>query len=470
FSVFVIATPIVGLILGAFLFSGWDKAQEQRSADTGISILFDNNYRLYLLGIAFSCIAQHPLAGGGSRSFSWESFRFYDVDLHGSAITRKPELVHNEFLQAGTDYGLIGVGLLMVLLGTLILIALIRLMFSERFSASSTGNFWLLGGVAALAGMLVQSCFSFVFHLFPGILLLGICLGMISWTSAAAVTYRPQLIGTKILLTVVTILCAACLFPEGWKKARITQILWPTYFSKTPPVLPESGIGALTDAIAIWPTSEFYQERGILFLKAAADGAEIPRATENAIHDFRQAAKLHPHDPGPQVNLANLLSHEQRDQEAEVAYELAIQLQGGMESAYKAHLFHIKHLLRKAGRLFSPETPSPTLEVMEAAAGEMEKSIKQMQWIGLESIETRVSVHESLGVAREANGDYDGAMTSYDFASKLRGGSRVHYRAGLLLGKKASAAWSGRRPSEALTYFVEAKRRITAARELPSGV
>jgi hypothetical protein len=33
----------------------------------------------------------------------------------------------------------------------------------------------------------------------------------------------------------------------------------------------------------------------------------------------------------------------------------------------------------------------------------------------------------------------------------------------------AAESWEGRRPSEALGYFIEAKKRIVAARELPQG-
>ena len=100
----------------------------------------------------------------------------------------------------------------------------------------------------------------------------------------------------------------------------------------------------------------------------------------------------------------------------------------------------------------------------------MERSVKDMRWAAPNIYDARVAIHENLGAAREASGDYLGAGQAYDFASTLIAGSKAHYRAGLLLGKQADAAWRDRRPSEALRDFIEAKRRIGMASELPADV
>ena len=170
------------------------------------------------------------------------------------------------------------------------------------------------------------------------------------------------------------------------------------------------------------------------------------------------------------MNLANLLSSEHRDIEAEAAYHRAIQLQGGMEPAFQARYFLATHLLRKGQRQFTVDNPSPTLVTLELAAQQMEQSVKDMRWAAPNIHDARVAIHENLGAAREASGDYSGARQAYDFASTLIAGSHAHYRAGTLLGKQAAAAWRDRRPAEALTAFIEAKRRIGMASELPANV
>ncbi|RYD26118.1 MAG: hypothetical protein EOP87_23270, partial [Verrucomicrobiaceae bacterium] len=407
FAPALIAIPLLGIGLGAYTYMGWYGSQELRQAGSGVSGMMDNNSRLYLLGIALSCIGLHPMAGGGSRSFSWESYRFSDSKLQGDIITHIPEQVHNELMQAATDYGLAGAGLLTGLLGALVVMAVIRIIFSESQGEQGSSDAWRLGGLAALTGMFLQSCFSFVFHLMPGAVLLGICLGQLSRPTAPRGKIAQET-GTRILLTCAAIACLLLLVPAGLKTTRITAALWTSYFSKIPIVSPESKVDALTEAIQLWPTAAFYQERASVHQTAAAseDESEAIPAAERAISDYQKAEQLHPHDPSLAINRANLLSQFGRDEEAEADYDRTIHLQGGMEPAFRGHFSLANHLMRKGVRLFSATEPEASLQAMEIATQQMEDAVKKMPWVWPDMIEPRVSVHESLGAAREANGDY----------------------------------------------------------------
>lgn len=468
FAPALIAIPVIGLLVGGFLYQGWQASQELRQSATGMTGILDNNCRLHFLGISLSCIALHPMFGGGSRSFSWESFRFFESNLHGESTTHLPEQVHNELLQTATDYGLIGTGLLIGLLGTLVVVAVVRILFSEALRESAYGDAWRLGGLAALAGMFVQSSFSFVFHLLPGALLLGICLGKM--LRAPAGQHRPaQRIGSKILLSVGAIACVILLLPYGWNGSRVTGILWSSYLGKAPVTSAESKVAALTEAIRIWPQTMFYKDRAAILQEMSA-GATGTATVERAIQDYEKAEQLHPYDPTPVINRASSLSQLLRNPDAEAAYDRAIHLQGGMEPAFRGRFLLANHLMRKGLRQFSAGKPSPALASLEIAAQQMEQSVREMHWVIADMVEPRVFIHESLGVAREANGDNSGAMEAYNFAATLQAGTRAHYRAGVLYGKMASAAWAARRPEEALGYFIEAKNRIGQATELPSGI
>ena len=471
FAPALIAIPVLGLLIGGFIYLGWEEAQAARNivpGDNFITRLLDSDCRLYFLGFAVSCIALHPLMGGGSRSFSWECLPFADFKSLGYIAANKPEQVHNELLQAATDYGLIGAGLLICLLVALVIVVVVRILLADRSQDSGSTDAWRIGGLAALAGMFVQSSFSFVFHLIPGVILLGICLGQMARSPVIRDRTTPRL-GSKILLSLAAITSILWLIPRGWNGTRVTHILWPSYFSKTTSSSPESKVAALTDAIAVWPVSEFYSERAKLLHTAAASqsGGEAEETTQKAIQDYQKAGNLHPYDPAIQVNLANLLSKEAKNTEAEEAYDRAIRLQGGMETAFQARYFLATHLLGKAQRQFTTEDPAPTLATLEIASQQMERSVNYVSASMPDLQAARVAVHENLGAAREANGDYPGAVQAYDFASTLPTGSKAHYRTGLLLGKRADAAWRDRKPSEALTDFIEAKRRIGMASELP---
>lgn len=466
FAPAVVAVPLVAMGVAAFLIFGW----EQRSGGDTAKLL-DNDIRLYLLGIALACIGLHPLAGGGSRSFSWECYRFFEPQAQRSGGAR-PEQVHNELMQAASDYGLVGGGLLIGLMGTLALAAILRIFFENRPRETDARDAWRVGALAALAGVLVQSCFSFVFHLIPGVILLGICLGMLSRAEPGPSGLRT--LGTRILLTLAALGCALMLLPAGWKGARATRALWSTWFSKQPETSAEARIDALTEAIRIWPLSEFHQHRAEIHQKLAIAqgvGGGFSESAELAIADYAEAAVLHSREPGFPINRANLLSQLRRDAEAEQAYAIGIRLQGGMEPGFRGHFSLATHLLRKGLRSLEAGNPEAALPSLESAAEEMETAVSMMHWVTGDMHEPRLAIHESLGAAREATGDTAGARASYDFAAGLRLGRRAHYRAGALIGKMAVEAWSQRQPSKALARFIEARRRVGEARnELPAGV
>jgi len=473
FAPMLIALPILGFGIVTYLIIGWQASQELRHAGSGIEQLFDNNARLYFLGMALSCIGLHPLLGGGSRSFSWECFRFADAKAQGDIVTHRPEQVHNELLQAATDYGLIGVGVLIVLLVTLVILVIFKVLFEDREkNRDPLDDVWRLGAIAALAGMLVQSSFSFVFHLFPGVMLLGICLGQMA-RSANSKSKSGQVTGNKVLLSLAAVGCCLLLIPFGWKGTRITYSLWPVFFSKDNVASLESRIEKISLAITQWPQTELHQERAISYL-ALANSETVPamviQAKEAAIKDYRQATRLHPFDPSFLINGANLLSDLERDKEAEMDYAKAIQLQGGMEPAFRGNLSSSIHYLKKGIRQFTNGNLPEALRSLEIASDQIESACKEMHWILKDMVETRVAIHESLGTVREASGDLKGAMESYEFAAVLQGGGRANYRVGSLYGKLASQAWTARRPSEALGYFNQARQHIAITQNLPQGV
>lgn len=480
FTPAMIALPLIGFAIGGFLWMGWLEAQQTRTGtglgnNPGTSILiqrlFDNEARLYLLGIALSCIGLHPLAGGGSRSFSWESTLFVDpkVQLLGA---HRPDMVHNELLQSAADYGLTGAMLLAGLLGVLVLAAVLRVFFEIRPREGDARDAWRAGALAALAGMFIQSCFSFVFHLMPGVILLGICLGMLSRSEPEPSGSRT--LASRIMLSLAAFGCALMLLPSGWKGAMATRVLWSTWFSKHPETSAESRIDALGEAIRIWPLAEFYQTRGEILQKLSLEKTGSPAFSEPAelaIADYAEAARLHPLEPSYPINRANLLSQLGKDTEAEAAYARGIQLQGGMEPGFRGHFSLANHHLGKGLKLHNDRNTEAALDSVEIAADEMETACSMMHWVTKDMLDPRVAIHESLGMMREATGDRDGAFEAYNFAAKLQQGKRANYRAGALVGKMAVEAWSQRQPSKALTLFLDARKRISqAGGELPAGV
>ena len=134
FAPALIAIPLIGLGIGAFSVHGLAGGPGNPPCrNRGRKQLMDNNCRLYFLGtrrcpciglIRWPAEAAGVSVGSVSASLIRKSRR--------DTITHKPEFVHNELVQSATDYGLVGVGLLVGLLGALALAAILRVFFEER--------------------------------------------------------------------------------------------------------------------------------------------------------------------------------------------------------------------------------------------------------------------------------------------------------------------------------------------------
>ena len=468
----LIALPLFSIAAGWYLLAGWHSAQEIRSADAAVTDVLDNSIRLHLISIAASTIGLHPLAGGGSRSYSWECNYFWNILDYGWVKSR-PEMVHNEFLQSITDYGLIGGALIAILIIVSFLKVLNQIILSPDSQIGSTKTAMRFSGAAALTAILTQSSFSFVFHLLPGVLILGVCLAFMSHSSAKGDhrSFRWPL--SWICVTVIGIMTGAVSIIYGWKGSKVSGILSPLYTSRQV-FTPSERSDLLARAIEVWPQASLYRERALInhgIILKSSDEEISPKLSEEVVSNYRNALALNPYDIISSINLANFLSHLDRDDQASAEYQRAIQLQGGFELAYKGHLKLSGHLLKVAAGQLDRGDPGPAMENLAKAAHEFDESAKGIPSLPFdaEGIALKYSIHESLAIAQENSGDIDEALSAYNKLAEM-GATRGHYRAALLLGNLGKTAWSERRPSEALTRFQEARQRMELASELPAGV
>lgn len=472
FAPAVIAIPLIGIAVAAYWFVGWEEAQRFRTEGKfGIDALFDNTCRLYFYGIALSCIGLHPLLGGGSWSFSWECFRFWDNKVQGIGASR-PELVHNELLQSATDYGIIGALLLLVLLSALSLSAIIRTVFDGDKNSIDHRWAWRAGGIAAFAGMLVQSSFSFVFHHLPGVILLGICLGQMAYPEKSRNGTASR--ANKGILSLAALACITFIAPFAWLGIRVTKELWPIYYNKHESASTERRIDAFGKAIRIWPQSELHMNRATLLheLASTTRDEEAAQWARKALTDYQAASKIHPHDPAFLINQATILSVLGETSKAESAFIKAIELQGGMEAGFRSHQAYASHLARKGLNQLKSGDKKPALATLQEAANQIEQAYNSSAAyiMGSEGRNLRVNIHELLGLAYEANGNNPQALESYNLAASLPMGNRAHHRAGVLIGRMACDTWYQRNPARALALFIEARERMAkAGAELPYG-
>jgi len=466
FAPAAIAFPIILLASGFLLFFGWEKMQRIRSGGkAGVVEMMDNTSRLRNYSLSYDAIALHPISGGGSRSFSWNSLQLWNPDEHGLA-RNLPEQTHNEILQAATDYGLPGAGGILILLGWLSLRALWHSKFDEENPAESSvsADALRLGGMAALAGMLVQSSFSFVFHLLPGVMLLGIALGRLATPSAQS----PAVCRTgRSAAVILSLGIAAAMIWPGLAGMRATAPLMPVYFRIGPEPDQVELIERYSRAIDAWPQSDLYASRAMVHhLAIGSDRANLGQAFD----DYLAAARHHPKFPGHFVNAANLKSAAGDADKAEVLFHQAIKLQGNMEPAFHAHFHLAAHLLRRGTGQLRDGDANAALITLQSALEHLENVEKKSAWIADlhgEYLENRRAIHRMLALSQEAVGDAEGAKKTLEAILGIRGNDTLRYDLGMLEFRHANSLWHQRQPEAALPGFQHARDQLLRARNHP---
>ncbi len=464
FSFAAIGFPILALMLAIGLFIGWQHISEARTANGVAGNVFDNNARLYFLGIALSCIGLHPFAGGGSNSFSYEVYRFADGKAHGDIITTNPSFVHNEWMQSFTDYGLIGALLLTIFLGAIVLTAIYRTLFENRSNKMNASDAFRLGGMAALIGILAHSCFSFVFHLIPGAILLGLSLAMLTRNTNASSTHLKG--ATKTTTISAATICLIFLMIMGWQGTRATHAAWDAYLSKRSAyTTPEKKAKLYESAILHWSDDSLYERLAQSWLVYAAtdDRSNYRELAEYALTAYGQASELNPFNPSPPLNQAIIHSRLGQDEKAAESFEQAIEIQHGMEPAFRSHYHYSMHLMRKGlGHLQDNELDLAESN-LKLAKDHIDSFVQEMHWVVWEDQQKVIAVYINYGIALETNEKFDQALEQYNFVSDMEYIQTGHYEAGRALEKRGMQLWQKRNPEKAYADFISAHFRLRKA-------
>lgn len=473
FPIVLLALPFVLIILVAGLKIGLSNVQETRSGSDDLTMMLDNNVRFYLLGIALSCIAMHPFLGGGSRSFSWECFQFWDTDAMGRAWA-KPEHVHNEFIQTASDYGILGAVLLLIFILMVFIIGIFRITADHSSEYERKITFWKIGGIAGFIGLFAQSNFEGILRLPTGAILLGFCLSAACVPSPHNLPKTPSAFISSSLITLSGLVAAIALAIFGWKGSLTSRKLWPSHFGKSP-VGREAKADALTEAMTIWPLGSFYHQRAMIYQTLSLEHRDNPSSKdlmELAISDHQKAGELNPYSPEAAINSAFLLNILGRNEEAEIEFQRAVILQGNMEEAFHSNKLYANYLHKQGLRHLAENDMDSALPSLRDAVKHIDMMAEiQGNWL-VQPKERKllVEIRLSYGRALERVGKFSDALKEYDRTAKLSYGNSAHYWAGVLLGKRAVAVWKKSKSEDALALFKMALDRTQKSGSLPAGV
>ncbi len=459
-SILLISTPF---LLFASIFVAihlLQNVQETREEGGNLIGMLDNNFRLYMYGIAASCIGLHPFIGGGSRSFSWECYRFWDTEQMGH-ISADPGHVHNELVQVFTDYGIIGALLLMTFIIGICILCTFRTSFNGSWSKHPLADAWRIGGIAAFVGIFIHSNFEGILRIAPGAILLAICLAAAAhgW-SLISPTENKRFYLHKCMLILCCVAMTLITSFYGWKGTSVIKDFWTACFSKDA-IEARQKIQGLSKGLEKWQLESVHQERGMAQIDLAfkqADPNDYRTLVQAAVEDYKAAALLHPNSPLYQRNTANALRIIDEHDAAKGYFERAIELQGGMECLFNTNYFYARSLYVSANRAYLAKQFDLSIQRYESAQKHLNLAIRHMHGVAYNQLE--LSIQVNLASALQKTGKFAEALDYFDAAALLADGSYARHLSAAMLTQCGIQFNSKKRYGDALRLFVEAKNRL----------
>jgi O-antigen ligase len=347
-----IAVPLVVALLSPFAFK---LVQERRGGSRTLVEVSDDRFRLAFIRSAINISTEQSMAGSGSRSFGWRKNAAWDPKRDGNNDRFNDDFVHNEILQVAVDYGWIGALLVIAAAGSVGLAGVAGLVGRESSDLREKGALDAVccGGLAAMVGTLAHSNFSFVTHTLPGALYLGMAFGLVLPRRGGLLEKSSGHRWPGILVSCAVVPGALVLGWVGWVGTQAYRTLWPALFGRELLVVedPVRAIEILERGTRSWQSAELTGEAGHLS-RRLAERQEIALLEQEiwrtrAAEFYGQAEALNPYDPEWVVNHANLLSLLGQDDEAELAFDRAVILVGGMERNFWARYYFAAHLYRR---------------------------------------------------------------------------------------------------------------------------
>lgn len=364
---------VVAAVLAPLMVTGaWQMGQlavsERNNGDSG---------RLEFASIALDLIQEKPVWGGGSRSYFFDSFaKWNPKELWvGSGDI---QYVHNEYLQAAVDYGLLGLLLLLGVMALVFFRGVVLLFMGDSKSVGDRGV--ALGCMAALCGMGVQAFFSFVYHVLPDVILMGACIGWLvrqpwvlsepSWRDLknkewVRFHWVHGVVGLVIGLLVMTLAA---------RDAAAWVLMFPRFdFRQKDPSIRAQ---RLQRALEACPDFRYYGYRArILGAQRLEEKTPVEQKmplVHESVKLLQQALERAPDSYPDWVHLAMLYDLLGRHDQAEPIYQRLLPIMGPREMQYGTQYLYARHLVFRAQELWRKRQPEQALALFLQAKQQLQ--------------------------------------------------------------------------------------------------
>ncbi len=363
----IAATVLAPIVITGAWKVGTSAVSNRNTGDSG---------RLEFASIAVDLIQEKPLWGGGSRSYFFDSFKKWNPKelWTGSGDI---QYVHNEYLQAAVDYGLVGIVLLLLIFAIVMFRGVALLTVGEGKSRGDAGI--ALGAMAALCAMGVQAFFSFVYHVLPDVILMACCVGWLvrqPWVlnqTEKTVDQQGKFswsFGVLGLMMAVTAAVVSARDAAGW------LALYPGLDFKR--ATPEEKMARYERAVNVRPDFRVISAMTKVMLELNGNEEEALDAKrarlDAAIAWQEKALQRCPDSYLDILNLALMYDSAGRYAEAEPLFEKVVEILEPREMHYGARYFFARHLAARALAVWKQREPEKALVLFMRAKQEMANS------------------------------------------------------------------------------------------------
>lgn len=449
----------VALVLGVlFMVTGlasstWmvqriiDKRAESTFERLGVEGVkrLDDGGRMGLQQLAFEIFQESPVFGMGARSYSYLSLKNWDVERR-PLYDRPPEFVHNEYLQALSDYGLVGLLIVMLLILVHAILGSYHALSSEELGGERELSLMQLGAIGGFIAVLAQCFFSFLLHTPSCMVLVGLLAGILASRSSGgrvvAVRVMPERFsGALGAVAALSLLAVGGVLTHSYvlslrANGQLAELDGEGAAFQALVTMNEAGHAGRDPEIF-----EVVGRAAMVFAKKATesgDGDLAGRFYAEAKRAFEAALKYNPHSPAGIAGLPRVEDALGNWGEAEKGHELAMRRLWSREYRLKPH-FHAAQSAYASGlRSFYEGERGKAVEDFRKASERMKRRHELLEMPGV--------LRQDRVVIRELEG-------------------WVSFLEGQFLFEKGDRVWKNerpRRPELGYAYLLEAEKRFQA--------